>query len=159
MTIASTAAESVAWGAASGVGDQLGRHRTRQLRPVLKQDLLEAIDIVELLAGRGDVGGINPLSLEIRHAPAIDDHGFAQPGGAIVVAPAANAVEALKRESRRVDLPVTGCARLRRSVIRELLANGLRASDVRIDRRDVLWRRWRRRAENPVHHPRPAQDR
>ena len=75
-----------------------------------------------------------------------------------MVAPAANAVEILKRESGRIDQAVAGRARFGRAVFRELLTDRFRASNVGIDRRDVIrWRR-RRRAEDPVQHPSPAQD-
>ena len=72
---------------------------------------------------------------------------------------AADDVEGFQREARRVDLGVARGAGGVGAVLVELLADGLGAAHVRLDRRDVRRRRLGRLAQQAVHHERAARHR
>lgn len=102
--MASTASRSDARRPARGVRDQLGGQGPGKSGLVPQENLLELIDVLESVAIGRDVGGVDFLALEIRHPPAVNEDGLAEPGDAVMVAPAADAVEALQGKSGRIDL-------------------------------------------------------
>jgi len=79
--------------------------------------------------------------------------------GPVLLAPAAEHIEALQSEARRIDLRVAAGAGGDGPVLLQLFADGGRAADVRLHGRDAGRRRGKRLAQDPLHHPGPPQDR
>src|SRR5262249_39300286 len=118
----------------------------------------ELVDVAELLAIQF-VSRIDLLALAVVHSPAVNLHFLAVAQRAVVVAPAADHVEALQREARRVDLLLAAGARGDLAVLRQLPADRRRSAYVRLDGADARRRRGRRRAQDSVQHPRAARHR
>ena len=106
------------------------------------------------------IGWIDLLALVVRHPPAVDNHGFAVAGDAVLVAPAADAVEALQRKAGRIDLGVAGRAHLPPCGAWPIA----RGSSSRREYRDrcagtLSGGGGRRRAQDAIENPRAAQHR
>ena len=109
--------------------------------PLIQQNLLKANHIVELPASGKFAGRVN------RYV------------GFVVVSPAADGVEVLEGEARRVDLAVAGFAARDAAVLFDLLADRLCSTNVRVQRFDVRGRRRRWRAKEIVQQPDASHDR
>ena len=108
---------------------------------------------------RQHVGGVHRRAFLVPHRAAVHDRRLALADAPVVVAPAADDVEALQGEARRIDLGVAARALGPLPVLGQLLADRRGAADVRLDGRDVRGGLGRRRAQDAVQHPGPAQDR
>src|SRR5205814_333810 len=85
----------------------------------------------------------------VRELPrGIDRLGLSVAGRVIPVAPGADRIEILQRETGRVDLAMTLVASGDAAVLFELFADGRGAADIGIERLDVGRGRGRRRAED-----------
>src|SRR5262245_23886044 len=87
------------------------------------------------------VGRIDFRALVIQHPPSVDAYRLTAADAAVVFAPAADHIEAFERESRRVDLRVTGRAGLYLAMLCKLLADCRSAANVGLDRCNSARRR------------------
>jgi hypothetical protein len=95
---------------------------------------IQFVDVRKRRSIWGDVRGIDLFPSVIGHATTVDDHAFAISRDAIMLAPTANAVKVFERETGWIDVAVTDRARLIGAMFRQLLANGGRAANVRVNR-------------------------
>src|SRR5438105_7023733 len=147
---------------AGGIDRQLPRQVAGELFFVREQELFQLENVAEFPAvGKFTAGVHGQRVVEREFLSAFGDapRQFAFGLRTIAVAPAAHHIKVLQREPRRINLGVAGVAGFQGAMFVELLADGHRAANVRIDGRHT--RRLGRRflAEDALHDPRAAHHR
>jgi hypothetical protein len=154
-------------GMASRVRHELFGHAAGDLFRMREQQLLELGEVRERASVRQTVAGFNWSAFTVliggevfrQRANTIVNPILALRDDAVTLAPAADDIIVFQCEAGRVNLRVAARAVFGRAVFSELLANGRRSADVRLDGGDVRRRRRYRAAQNAVEHPYATRNR
>ena len=121
----------VRWCCAGAISEQFFGEVTGELVFVFEYEFFVFVDVAKTSSVGQGIARLHGGTIPKAHSAAVDFSRFA--GGAVVVAPATNNVEAFECESRWVDRAMATCAALDIAMLVELLANSRGTADVRLN--------------------------